>query len=161
MLVELEKMPDTARLWIYQISRKLTDDECLFVEKNTENFLSKWQAHGQDLRAAYMLKYNQFLIISVDESFSQASGCSIDSSVQLIGALENELGVSFMTTSQVAFLLNDKITLFPFNQLKSQVQDNVITPDTKIFDNTVKNLAEFRQKWLAPSASTWVNRYFQ
>lgn len=153
-------MPDEARLWIYQASRSLSDEEVSFVKNHTEQFLNQWQAHGQDLKASYTLEHNQFLVISVDESFSQASGCSIDSSVHLIEALQNELGVSFMTTSQVAFLLNEKIELFPFNQLKSQVQEEVITPDTLVFDNTVKNVSEFRQKWLISSSKTWVNRYF-
>lgn len=154
-------MPDNARLWIYQVSRKLTENEISFVKKFTEDFLSKWQAHGQDLKAAYKIEYDQFLVVSVDESFSQASGCSIDSSVHLIQVLEKELGVSFMTTSQVAFLVEDQINMFPFNNLKEQVENDVIKPETKIFDNTVKNLAEFKEKWLVPSNQTWVNRYFK
>jgi len=160
MLIEFDKMPDHARLWIYQVSRSLNDEEITFVKKYTEQFLSQWQAHGQDLKAAFRVAYDQFLIISVDETFSQASGCSIDSSVHLIQALEKELSVSFMTTSQVAFLLDDKITLFPFNDLKEQVAIQQIRQDTKVFDNTVKNLGEFKQKWLVPSSQTWVNRYF-
>ena len=161
MLLPFDQMPDDARLWIYQISRKLEEDEVTFVQTTTKQFLSEWQAHGQDLKASFRLEYDQFLIISVDESFSQASGCSIDSSVHLIQALEKELGVSFMTTSQVAFLVGDKINLFPFNNLKEQVVKKVILPETKVFDNTVKNLAEFRQKWLVHSEDTWVNRYFK
>ena len=154
-------MPEHSRLWIYQISRSLTEEEVAFVRKFTEQFLSQWQAHGQNLRSSYKMEHNQFLIISVDESFSQASGCSIDSSVHLIQALEKELEVSFMTTSQLAFMLDDKIQLFPFNSLKEKVASKEIEPTTRIFDNTVKNLAEFRQKWLVPSSETWVNRYFK
>lgn len=161
MLIEFDKMPDNARLWIYQVGRKLDANEIAFVKSHTEQFLSDWQAHGQDLKAAYTLEYEQFLIIAVDESFSQASGCSIDSSVHLISALENKLKVSFMTTSQVAFLMDRDISLFPFNQLKSKVEEQAISPETKVFDNTVKNIAEFREKWLVPSSHTWVNRYFQ
>jgi len=161
MLIEFDEMPDSARLWIYQASRSLNENELSFVQKYAEQFLSQWQAHGQSLKSAFRIEYNQFLIISVDESFSQASGCSIDSSVHLIQALEKELQVSFMTTSQVAFLIEEKIELYPFNGLKEKVEQKHVKPDTKVFDNTVKNLAEFRQKWLVPSANTWVGRYFK
>ena len=161
MLISINEMPDDARLWIYQISRALTEDEVSFVRNTTEQFLGQWQAHGMDLKASYDIRYNQFLIISVDESFSQASGCSIDSSVHLIQALEKELGASFMTTSQVAFLVDDEINLFPFNALKEQVSNKVIQPETRVFDNTVKNLAEYREKWLVSSDQSWVNRYFK
>ena len=160
MLIPFDQMPDNARLWIYQAERKLKPEEVLFVEENTKSFLNQWQAHGQDLKASFSVEYDQFLIISVDESFSQASGCSIDASVHLIKALENELGVSFMTTSQVAFLQNDQINLYPFNQLKSQVEEEVITPETLVFDNTVQNVAQFRTGWLQESGKTWVKRYF-
>ena len=161
MLVPFNEMPDTSRLWVYQISRSLTDSEISFVKKYTENFISQWQAHGHDLKGAYEVQYNQFLIISVDESYSQASGCSIDSSVHLIQALEKELQVSFMTSGQVAFLQDESINLIPFNKLKEVVSQEAVTPQTRVFDNTVKNLAEYRQKWLVPSDQTWVSRYFK
>lgn len=160
MLIPFEEMPDNARLWIYQAERKLTSEEVQFVEASTESFLNQWQAHGQDLKASFQLAYDQFLIISVDESFSQASGCSIDASVHLIKALEKELKISFMTTSQVAFLQDEEISLYPFNQLKTQVTNSVIKPETLVFDNTVQNVAEFKARWLKESQHTWVNRYF-
>jgi len=161
MIIPFEQMPDNARLWIYQAERKLRPEELSLVEASSEAFLNQWQAHGQDLKASFSVQYDQFLVISVDESFSQASGCSIDASVHLIKALENELKISFMTTSQVAFLKGDEINLYPFNQLKTQVEANEIQPDTLVFDNTVQNLAQFREGWLKESSKTWVKRYFQ
>ncbi len=154
-------MPDHARLWIYQTERKLTDQETEFVRQNTANFLNQWQAHGQDLKASFDLKYNQFLIISADESFSQASGCSIDASVHLIKALENELKISFMTSGKVAFLQGEEISLYPFNELKGQIEQKSIRPETLVFDNTVQNIGDFKLKWMAESKDTWVSRYFQ
>ncbi|WP_425390025.1 hypothetical protein [Ekhidna sp.] len=161
MLIPFEEMPDNARLWIYQAERKLTDQETELVKANTERFLDQWQAHGQDLKASFDTKFNQFLIISVDESFSQASGCSIDASVHLIKALENELSLSFMTTSQVAFKEGEEVNLYPFNELKKHAKESVIRPDTLVFDNTVQNMAEFRSRWIKPSHETWVKRFFQ
>ena len=161
MLIPFEEMPDHARVWIYQIERKLSDQEAEFVGQNTAHFLNQWQAHGQDLKASFDVKYNQFLIISVDESFSQASGCSIDASVHLIKALENELQLSFITSGQVAFKQGEEINLYPFNQLKSQIKENTIQPNTLVFDNTVQSVGDFRSRWLRESRDTWVGRYFQ
>ncbi len=161
MLIPFEEMPDNARLWIYQAERKLAPAEVKLVEENANSFLNQWRAHGQDLKASYKVEYDQFLIISVDESFSQASGCSIDASVHLIKGLESALEVSFMTTSQVAFMQENEINLYPFNQLKVQAKESVISPETLVFDNTVQNVAEFKSRWLKESRHTWVNRYFQ
>ena len=161
MMTEFDQMPDNARLWIYQAERSLREEELLVVKKTTEQFLSQWQTHGQDLKSAYRLEYNQFLIISIDESFRKASGCSIDSSVHLVQAFEKELRISFMTTSEIAFLMNEEIRLLPFSGLSKQVENKQVTPETMVFDNTVKNLAEFRQQWLIPCSQTWVNKYFK
>ena len=161
MLIPFEEMPDHARLWIYQAERSLSDQEVEFVAKNTTHFLNQWQAHGQDLKASFDVRFNQFLIITVDEAFSQASGCSIDASVHLIKALENELQLSFITSGKVAFLHDEVVELYPFNELKSQVQQKTIQPETTVFDNTVQNMGDFKQKWMAESKNTWVGRYFR
>ena len=162
MLVPFEEMSDQARIWIYQAERKLDEDELKLVAHSATTFLTQWQAHGQDLQASFSIEYDQFLLISVDESISQASGCSIDASVHLIQALERELGLSFMTSGQVAFLNDDSsVDLYPFNILKKQVEGKVIRPHTMVFDNTVKNIAEFKSRWLSKSEDTWVSRYFK
>lgn len=161
MLIPFQEMPDNARLWIYQAERKLSPEEVQLVIVNTEAFLKQWRAHGQDLKSSFSVEYDQFLVITVDESFSQASGCSIDASVHLIKGLEAALKISFMTTSQVAFLMENEINLFPFNNLKKQAEAKTITPETLVFDNTVQNVAEFNSRWLRESRATWINRYFQ
>ncbi|MEO9647777.1 MAG: hypothetical protein ABJI10_05655 [Ekhidna sp.] len=147
-------------MWIYQAERKLSLEEVQLVKTNTEAFLSQWRAHGQDLKSSFTVEYDQFLVITVDESFSQASGCSIDASVHLIKGLESALNVSFMTTSKVAFLQNEEIKLYPFNELKTQAKEKVITSETLVFDNTVENIAEFKSRWLKESGATWVKRFF-
>lgn len=161
MLISIDQMPDSSRIWVYQINRKLTPEEASIVSESTQNFLSNWEAHGKELKSAYELKHGQFLVIALDESHSPATGCSIDASVHLVQALENELGVSFMTSSQVAFLLEGKVRLYAFNELKTQVEKQLISPQTQTFDNTVKDLGAYRQRWLTNSGSTWIKRYFK
>lgn len=160
MLVPFNEMPDTARVWIYQAERTLSEDEVQFVEAITSEFLNGWKAHGMDLKASFQIQHQRFLILSVDEAFAQASGCSIDASVNLIKALESKMGLSFMNSSKVAFLIDDQVQLHPFTQLKQMVADQSIDQKTKIFDNTVKNVADFKSRWLTESGSTWVSRYF-
>lgn len=153
-------MPDSARIWIYQAERKLSAEEADTVEKAASYFLTHWQAHGQDLKSSFSLKHGQFLILTVDETHNAASGCSIDASVHLVQKIEHELGISFTTNGQVAFMINDRIFLKPFNQIKSAIRDQEISTETVVFDNTIQSLADFRAKWPAKSQDTWVSRYF-
>ena len=84
MFVPFESLPLESKIWIYQSSRKLSDQECAEVETGLHAFLQKWSAHGTALEASYQLKYNRFIIIAVNQEVQNATGCSIDASVQFI-----------------------------------------------------------------------------
>lgn len=160
MLVEFDQMSDTSRVWIYQAERKLSEAEVDFVEKSTSEFLKGWSAHGNDLKSSFKVEYDQFLILTVDESFSQASGCSIDASVNLIKVLEQRTGISFITNGLVGFLIEDEVKLLPFNKIKEEIAANTISSSTPMFNNTIQYLSDFKSKWLVESSQGWVCRYF-
>ena len=50
-------------------------------------------------------------MLAVDESFNTVSGCSIDSSVRFIQALEKELQLELMNKMNVTFKDNEHINL--------------------------------------------------
>lgn len=160
MLFPFDQMPNTARLWIYQSERKLTTSESKLIEESTSKFLEAWTAHGNELKAAHKLSHDQFLIIALDEGMGGASGCSIDASVNHIRQLENQIGTPFINNGKVAFLLNDEIELLPLAELKGKVTAKKINRETKVFDNTVQNLGDFRSRWIVNSEETWISRYF-
>lgn len=160
MLVSFDQMPDTSRVWIYQADRQLKKEEVDFVRNVTQNFLTDWSAHGNALKASFAVEHEQFLVLTVDEDHSQASGCSIDSSVHLIKALEEKLQVSLTNSGNVAFFMNEEVVIYPFQEIKNKVSENQIAPETKMFDNTIKNISDFRTKWLVDSKESWVKRFF-
>lgn len=160
MFVNFEEMTDDARVWVYQLEQKLNAEQVSFVEKYTQQFLEGWTAHGNPLKGSFRLFHNQFLVISVDQSFNQASGCSIDASVHLTQQLANELKISFSTNDQVAFMINNEVELVPFTQLKEQVSSGKIQPSTPVFNNTIQNFADLKANWLIPSEKSWMKRYF-
>lgn len=160
MLVPFDQMPDTSRLWIYQADRKLSQEEIARIKEVTPQFLKDWTAHGNELKASFDIQHDQFLIITLDENVSQASGCSIDASVNHVRFLEQNLSISFLNNDKVAFLVDEQVELFPVVIIKQKVADNTIESNTKVFNNTVQNLGDFRSSWLVESSQTWVNRYF-
>ena len=137
MLVAFDQMPDTSRLWIYQAERELTEPEIAFIRKTSSLFITDWTAHGNDLKASFEVLYNRFLVITLDENMSQASGCSIDTSVNFVRTLERELGISLLNNDKVAFMIEDDIELLPVHGLREKVAQEAILPDTKVFNNTV------------------------
>lgn len=159
MKVELEEMPQEARLWVYQADRKLNEDEIEKLSQLTSSFLARWEAHGQPLTAAFEIRFAQFLIIAVNESLHGATGCSIDSSVQLVRQLEEILHVSFLDRSKVAYLKGEEVTLSPLPKIKAIAASGSIDRDTMVFDNSVASFGEYQNRWLKPAQDSWLKRY--
>lgn len=161
MRAEFEEMPGDSRLWVYQANRPLSKEEVSLLNNITSNFVDQWQAHGKSLRASYEVRFDQFLILAVDESYNGATGCSIDSSVQLIRTLEQELSLSFLDRSKVALLQEDKVALEPLAELKNLASQGTLTKSTVVFNNSVASLDQYRELWMVPAGDSWLKRYFR
>ena len=96
MFVEYQKLPNHSRVWVYQSEREFTQEEIDFISKNAIQFIENWTKHGSDLQGSFTIKYNQFLVLAVDEGFNNVSGCSIDASVHFVQELEKALKVDMM-----------------------------------------------------------------
>ena len=159
MLIPFDEMPKSARVWIYQADRSIVSEEREFIEKSTADFLNGWAAHNQALKSSYSIFHNKFLVLTVDESFNLASGCSIDASVHFVQELGEKLGINFFDRTKVAFLLDGEIFESSMNEMKSLVADGKINAETLTFNNLVPNLDEFENQWQVPTGKTWLSRY--
>lgn len=160
MTSTINKMPDHARLWIYQADRKFTPEEEEKITRLTSDFVEQWAAHGQKLKAAFAITHHQFIVISVDESFNLASGCSIDASVNLIRKIQEAFDLNLLDRSKVAFLIDGEVMLKSLPQLKEVIAQGEINENTQVFNNLVQNAGEWKENWIMPAKSTWISRYF-
>ena len=110
MYIPFENLPQESRIWIYQSSRKFSDEEVTDIEKDLMQFIENWSAHGTSLEASFIIKYNRFIIIAVNQEFHPATGCSIDSSVGFIQNLEQKYSVDLLDKMNVAFKQGEFIT---------------------------------------------------
>ena len=58
MFVPFDSLPEESKIWIYQSNRKFSDEEIQEIEKDLTSFLEDWSAHGQQLEASFITKYN-------------------------------------------------------------------------------------------------------
>ncbi len=96
MYVDFDTLQDNSRVWVYQSSREFNVEEVKAIEAKLKNFVNEWTRHGDDLKASFEIKYNHFIILAVDESFNQVSGCSIDASTHVFKQFENEFKVELL-----------------------------------------------------------------
>jgi hypothetical protein len=160
MYIPFDELNPNARVWVYQADRKLTDAEVDFIHKEGVNFVTSWTAHSKALKSSIEIFYNQFIVLSVDESAAAATGCSIDKSVHFVQALENQLGVQLLDKSRVAYVDGDAIKQVPFPAIKEKVNDGTLNKESIIFNNMVTDLGSFKSQWKIPAKDSWMSRYF-
>ncbi|SNR49165.1 hypothetical protein [Hymenobacter mucosus] len=160
MYVPFDQLAPTARLWIYQANRPLTLDEVETAQPALRYFADQWTSHGRTLQASATILHQQFLVIGLDEAVADASGCSIDASVRFVKALEEQLQVSLLEKSQLAFLIDGQVKSLDRRELRAAVTAGTLQPSTLYFDNTINHHSQLQSAWPAPAAATWLARYF-
>ena len=131
-----------------------------FISEAGIAFTKGWTAHNKDLKASVEIFYEQFVVLSVDESAAPATGCSIDKSVHFIQTLEQELNIQLLDKSQVAYLKNDQVQLAPLPKIKELVSAGELAHDSIIFNNMVTDVMSFNEMWQIKAKDSWMSRYF-
>jgi hypothetical protein len=160
MYVAFETLPDDSRIWIYQSNRKFSDTEIAEIEESLKNFLNGWAAHGAPLEASYQLKYNRFIILAINQDTQNATGCSIDASVQLIQDLEKKYDVDLLDKMNVTFKLGEHIAHKPLIEFKKMAKEKAVSGNTIVFNNLVNTVGEWREYWEVPAEESWHSRFF-
>ncbi len=153
-------MADESKVWIYQSSRHLADEEVKFIEEESAKFVQSWASHGSALKAEFVVLFNLFLVFVVDESMHEASGCSIDKSVHFVKELQTKLKVDFFDRTKIVVNQpSGQLALIPLSSIKEELRLMESSYKSLIFNNLIYNYIEFKQVWLAPADTTWVARF--
>lgn len=166
MYVDFDKLPDTARVWVYQANRPLTDGDVKTIQETLQPALSQWAAHGQPLLASAQVIKNRFVVVGVDEGYALPSGCSIDASVQILQDIGRQIGrsdgpIDFFDRSVAVLVTDGSVQSFALPMIREAVANGSLTPDTTVFNTLVKTKAEFLANWQIRAGDSWVKRYFK
>lgn len=159
MLVSFDKLPDSARVWVYQSNRPFTEEELPKLREELKKFIYEWTVHGADLKASFTIKYNRFIVLGVDENFASTSGCSIDSSVHFIQHLQEKFKVDLLDKMNVTYRQGKYIAHKELKDFKKMVKDRAVSPNTIVFNNLVNTKGEFQEYWEVPLKESWHKRF--
>lgn len=160
MYVPFDTLPEESRIWIYQSNRKFSDEEIAEIEVDLKQFIENWASHGTSLTASYLLKYNRFIILAVNQEQQVATGCSIDASVVFIQGLEKKYNVDLLDKMNVTFKVGEHVAHKTLIDFKKMAKDKAVTGETIVFNNLVNNIAEFNESWETPASYSWHSRFF-
>ncbi|RYY69440.1 MAG: hypothetical protein EOO13_09535 [Chitinophagaceae bacterium] len=145
-----------SKVWIYQASRLFLISEALEMEDMLNDFTAGWNSHGTPVKGFATLLFGRFIVLMADESATGVSGCSTDSSVRLIKAIEEKFNNNLFDRQMLAFIIKDKIEMLPLSQLKYAIDNKFITPNTLYFNNTISSKEQLEKEWIIPAGESWL-----
>jgi len=160
MYVDFKDLPDTARIWVYQSDRELNSSQTEEMSQVLKDFVEEWTRHGEDLKGSFAILHNHFIVIGVDESFNQVSGCSIDASTHVFKRFEQQFGIDLFNKLNTAFRSGDHINVVSMSDFQRFVREERITEETTVFNNMVQTKGDLGISWEVPAAKSWHSRYF-
>ena len=160
MLVKFESLVNSSKVWIYQSSREFTANEVNEISEVLKDFVGSWKRHSKDLKASYQIRYNQFIILAIDESYNNFSGCSIDSSTNLFKNIEEKYHVDMFNKLNIAFKNGDHINIVTLSDFQKYVKEKKINKKTIVFNNMITTKKELKNEWELAAEDSWHSRYF-
>lgn len=151
---------ENSRIWIYQSNRELNAAELARTEHILTEFTADWTAHNNLLKAKAEIRYNRFIILTVDESQTGASGCSIDKSVTLMKSLEHEFHINLFDRFNIAYRYAEGIATASRTEFEELIKQGLITSETIVFNNLVNKLGDMATKWEVPFKNSWHKQVF-
>ena len=155
MYLPFNQLNNNARVWVYLCNRKFTADEINDLEIRLKNFVEQWTAHKKDLAASFSIYNGVAIILAVDETQNDASGCSIDSSVRIMKEIEQTYNVELFNRQLVAFQKNDQFEVINIDLFKKKLESGEINNHTNVLNTLVNTKAEINSNFVVPLNKSW------
>lgn len=147
--------PDS-KVWVYQSSRKFTNQEEEAILPLIKKFVADWTAHKLQVEGEGLLLYNRFVVLAADEKNVGVSGCSIDSSVHFIRSLQTAFHTNFFDRWNIAYENGEEVESCGRTEFENLVSAGTIQDETIVFNNLVATKAEFDSRWKIAYKNSWL-----
>lgn len=156
MLVDFKLLSDSSKLWVFQSDKIISPSNQKILINEISPFLTDWSSHGAEIKSSFEIRYDLFLIISVDEEINSASGCSIDKLTKFIIQISNEIGVDFFNRLNVAYMSDsEKINLINLSDFKTLISEGKINEESIVFNNLIKTKKDYIEQWEVQLKNSW------
>jgi hypothetical protein len=160
MYIGFEKLNKSSKVWVFQSSSEIPESLFENISIDTKNFLEELNSHGNSLNSSFKLIYNHFLIIAVENTKNEISGCSIDTIIRFVKNLELRYNLSFFDRLIVKYKEeNNNIKSTSLDEFKSIYKTKKISDKITVFNNLVKNIDELENIWETNIQNTWLKRF--
>lgn len=127
-----------SKVWVYFADRNLNHTEKMWLEEQLHLFTEDWASHGTNLKAKGEIVNDFTVVLSVDTSVADSSGCSIDKSVRFMKDAGKELGIDFFNRLKVWIKDGEEYKRISYSQLPSY-------PNAVYLDGTIQELKTLQE----------------
>lgn len=152
------ELPPTTRIWIYQSNKPFADQDIPEIKQTVQDFAQQWISHNRQLRAHGDLLHKRFVVLMVDESQADASGCSIDKSVYFLKSLQATYDVDLFDRMRFSYLDGEDVKTVSRDEFAQLYAEGKINGDTLVFDTLVNNKGDFDNHFTKPLKESWHKR---
>lgn len=150
----LFQMNPTSKVWVYVAKSPISEPHYSDIMKAGNEFVKNWAAHGTELNACFSILNEQIIVLAVDQTMQEATGCSIDSSVQFIKLLDQKYQLDLFERMRLLYK-DDKEEVQTINL---QNAGGKLSENTIVFDHLADTVGSLNEAWKR-AADTWVVRF--
>ena len=154
MFIPFDKISNSSRIWIYQSDKEFSKDDIKYINDELILFCNNWTAHNNKLLSSFTIELNYFIILAVDETHFLTSGCSIDSSVNILKKIESKLKINLFDRMLIAVNNNDNIEIVSLTELKKKIYKEMVIHNNLIFSKT-----DLKDNWKIKVENSWLKKY--
>jgi hypothetical protein len=155
-LVRFADLPDNARIWVFGADKPLNGAVADTLLAEVDSYLDQWKAHGFPLRAAREWRDDRFLIVGIDPTVEQASGCSIDGLFRSLQQLQTRIGAQLLGGGRVFYRDPSGAThAVARDEFTTLASTGKIGPKTPVFDTSLTQLDAWKAKFERPLSESW------
>lgn len=157
-IAHLPDFDDASRVWVYVSARPLSAAEAEMLQEAIDDFTERWTAHNRALKAVGEVFDRQFILLMVDESQAEASGCSIDQSVHFLEAMSHQMGVDLLERMRFGWVEDGRLHMAHRDEFAEYVRSHRIGPSTLVVNTLVQTKRDLRERWLVSFDQSWHQR---
>ncbi len=154
----MPNLPPSTRIWIYQSNQAFPEKELPKIQQQVQDFAQRWISHSRQLQAHGAVLHQRFVVLMVDESQADASGCSIDQSVYFLKDLQAQYGVDLFDRMRFSYVEGEEVKTVSREEFAKLYSAGKINDDTPVFDTLVSNKGDFDQAFVKPLGKSWHKR---
>jgi hypothetical protein len=159
MIVDFIEIPKWCKLWVFPSSRKFYPQEISELKTSIETFLNEWSSNEEGFNCAFQLKYDRFIIISVDDSEKKLSLKAHDKLSAFILSLEAKYEILLLDKINVCYKQGEFVQYKDLKEFKKMMKNKGVSQKTIVFNNMITSKRELEEDWEINIMDSWLGRF--